>query len=186
MGKKLITSIVLLLLLCVSGCAVFIGRSGAPATTPVRSDIPSDTEIIEGMKAGKTPAGKVVGQQNEDILELKHWKYGSERAQPSVQQSTDEPDSLQSPGEPDPPQLPRQSRSLGMDEIGNWETVAIPILSEEEFEQILKQLIDLGYLKKPVDSELELQRAIRNFQKDHSLPVTGELDGSTRELIRGK
>lgn len=176
MGKKLIVGMILLLLFCVSGCAAFSRESTVP---PAQTEIPKDTEIIEGMKTGKAPAGEAVGEQNEDILELKHWKYGSERAQPPAQ-----PSAQQSPGQPEAPQPPELPV---MDEPAsdNWEAVSIQILSQEELVQIMKRLVELGYLKEPV-SELEFQAAIRDFQRDNSLPITGKLDGSTRELLRGQ
>ncbi|MDD3898976.1 MAG: hypothetical protein PHE82_08540, partial [Syntrophomonadaceae bacterium] len=119
MGKKLIVGMILLLLFCVSGCAAFSRESTVP---PAQTEIPKDTEIIEGMKTGKTPAGEAVGEQNEDILELKHWKYGSERAQPPAQ-----PSAQQSPGQPEAPQPPELPV---MDEPAsdNWEAVSIQIL----------------------------------------------------------
>lgn len=175
MGKKLVAGMVLLLLFGVSGCAAYGGRGGQ--TTSPGPAVPKDTEIIEDMKISKTPAGKTVGEHNEDLLELKHWKYGSDRAQPSTQQATDEPV---------PPQQPQQPQLPVMDESAdNWETVSIPIISEEEMVQIIRQLIDLGYLKEPVSNQ-DFQAAIRIFQADNSLPATGKLDGSTRELLRAK
>lgn len=177
MGKKITTGIILFLLFCISGCSG--SYTGSPVSTPAQSEIPTDTEIIDEMKTGKTPAGKVVGQQNEDILELKHWKYGSERAEPSVQQS---------PGQPISPQLPQQPQLPVMDELESdtWETVSIPILSQEEIEQIIKKFFDSGYIEAPITSESEFQAAVRHFQRDNSLPGTGVLDGPTRELLRGK
>lgn len=181
MGKKITTGIILFLLFCISGCSGSYtgGSSSSLVSTPAQSEIPTDTEIIEEMKTGKTPAGKVVGQQDEDLLELKHWKYASKRAEPSV---------LQSPGQPVSPQLPQQPQLPVVDELGSdtWETVSIPILSQEEIEQIIKKLIDSGYIKEPVSSKLEFQTAVRHFQRDNSLPGTGVLDGPTRELLRGK
>lgn len=174
MGKKLVAGMLLLLLFCVSGCAAY-GSRGGQTTTPVPAEIPKDTEFIEGMKTSKTPAGgTTVSQQNEDLLELKHWKYGSDRAEPSTQQAPDQP------VPPQQPQLPV------MDEpVDSWETVSIPIISEEEMVQTIRQLIDLGYLTEPVSNQ-DFQAAIRKFQSDNSLPITGKLDGSTRELLKGK
>jgi len=177
MGKKLIATIILFLLLWISGCSG--SNIGQSSSAPVQTEMPTDTEIMEGMKTSKTPAGvKKVSQQNEDILELKHWKYGSERAQPSGQQSTDQPVSSQPPQQP---QMPV------MDELGsdNWEAVSIPIISEEEMVQIIRRLIDLGYLTEPVGHQ-EFESALRIFQIDNSLPSTGKLDGPTRELLRDK
>ena len=142
MDKKLIASIILLLLFWVSGCADSNTRqsSSTPVSTPTQTDIPTDTEIIEGMKTGKTPVGggKTVDQQNEDLLELKHWKYGSERAEPSAQQTPDQPISPQLPQEPQLPVMDNESN--------NWEAVSIPIISEEEMVQIIRRLIYLGYI----------------------------------------
>ena len=51
MGKKLIASIILFLLFCISGCSVFnTGSSSSPVSTPAQSEIPADTEIIEETK----------------------------------------------------------------------------------------------------------------------------------------
>jgi len=50
----------------------------------------------------------------------------------------------------------------------------------------MKTLIQLGYLKEPVKSQLEFQAAIRDFQRDNSLLATGKLDGPTRELLSNK
>ena len=177
MGKKLIATIVLFLLLWISGCSG--SNTSQNSSTAVQTEIPTDTEIIEGMKTSKTPTeGKKVSQQNEDILELKHWKYGSDRAQPSAQQTPEQP---VSPQPPQQPQLPV------MDESGeDWETVSIQILTEEEIVKTMKTLIQLGYLKEPVKSQLEFQAAIRDFQRDNSLLATGKLDGPTRELLSNK
>ncbi len=176
MGKKLIATIILFLLLWISGCSG--SNIGQSSSAPVQTEIPADTEIMEGMKTSKAPTGvKKVSQQNEDILELKHWKYGSERAQPSGQQSADQP---VSPQPPQQPQLPVMD-----DEINNWEAVSIPIISEEEMVQIIRRLIDLGYLAEPV-SHQEFQAALHCFQLDNSLPATGKLDGTTRELLKDK
>ena len=65
------------------------------------------------------------------------------------------------------------------------EAVSIPIISEEEMVQIIRRLIDLGYLAEPV-SHQDFQAAISDFQRDNSLPATGKLDGPTRELLRDK
>jgi hypothetical protein len=179
MGKKLVAGMVLLLFFWISGCADSNTRqsSSTPVNTPAKTEIPTDTEIVEGLKTSRTPAGgKTVGEQNEDILELKHWKYGSERAQPSAQQTPDQP---VSPQPPQQPQLPV------MDDESNWEAVSIPIISEEEMVQIIRRLIDLGYLAEPV-SHQDFQAAISDFQRDNSLPATGKLDGPTRELLRDK
>ncbi len=180
MDKKFIASIILLLLFWVNGCADSNTRqsSSTPVNTPAKTEIPTDSEIVEGLKTSKTPAGgKAVGEQNEDMLELKHWKYGSERAEPSAQQIPDQPVS---------PQLPQQPQLPVMDdESNNWEAVSIPIISEEEMVQIIRRLIDLGYLAEPV-SHQDFQAAIRDFQRDNSLPATGKLDGPTCELLRGK
>ena len=178
MVKKFITGIVLFLILCVSGCALPGGEKAESTVTPVPTEIPKDTEIIEGMKTSKTPAGKVVGQEDEEILELKHWKYGSERAQPAAQQQSSE--------QPVPPQPPQQPQLPTMDnESNSWEAVSLQIISEEEMVQIVRQLIAWGYLTEPV-SHQEFEDAIRNFQRDNSLPITGKLDGPTRELLKGK
>ncbi len=178
MGKKLIATLILFLLLWISGCSG--SNTSQNSSTAVQTEIPTDTEIIEGMKTSKTPAeGKKVSQQNEDILELKHWKYGSERTQPSAQQI---------PEQPVYPQPPQQPQLPVMDESGreDWETVSIQILSEEEIVKTMKTLIQLGYLKEPVKTELEFQAAIRDFQRDNSLLATGKLDGPTRELLSNK
>ena len=177
MGKKLIATIILFLLTWISGCSG--SNIGQSSSAPAQTELPTDTEFIEGMKTSKTPTGgKTVVQQNEDILEMKHWKYGSERVQPSDQQS---PDQAVSPQPPQQPQMPV------MDEPGsdNWETVSIPIISEEEMVQIVRRLIDLGYLAEPV-SHQEFEAALRIFQIDNSLPATGKPDGPTRELLRDK
>lgn len=177
MDRKVIAGILILLFFCIGGCAASGGGKGsssASVSTQSPDQIPSDTQIIDGMKTSKTPAGKPVGEQNEDLLELKHWKYGSDRTE--------------QPSEPQSPQEPEQSRAPVLDKVTNddWEPVSIQLLSQEEIEFIVKQLIELGYLKGPAQNEADFQSAIRDFQRDHSLPITGKLDGQTRELLNKK
>lgn len=176
MGKKVMTGILLVLFLGISGCSASGEKvSHSPAATKAVQEIPDDKEIITGI-SGKSPVAKSVVKQNEDIQELKHWKYGSERLQPASSQALNEP---QAPREPEMPEAP------GLDEVStdNWEPVAIQLLSEEEFEMIMKRLIDAGYLEGPASNGEDFQAALRTFQKDNCLPVTGKLDSSTRELF---
>lgn len=177
MDKKVVAIILVVLFFCTGGCAVSGGgksSSSTPVSAKSADEIPSDTQIIEGMKTSKTPAGKPVGEQNEDILELKHWKYGSDR--------TEQLSEPQLPHEPEQPQVPVLEEATSDD----WEPVSIQLLSQEDIEFIVKQLIKLGYLKGPAQNEADFQSAIRDFQRDHSLPITGKLDAQTRELINKK
>jgi len=175
MDRKVVASLLIALLLCMGGCT--IPGSGKAQSPPVSTEpadqIPSDTQIIEDMKESKTPAGKTMGEQDEDILELKHWKYSSERNEQL--------------GAPQPPQEPIEPQSPIMEEVTDedWESVSIQLLSQEEIESIIEQLQESGYLKENSD-EADFQNAIRDFQRDHSLPVTGKLDSQTRELLNKK
>lgn len=48
-----------------------------------------------------------------------------------------------------------------------------------------RRLTTLGYYKEPLSDEenFEMTRAIRNFQRDSRLEITGELDEPTRTLL---
>jgi hypothetical protein len=179
MGKKVIISILLVLFLGIGGCGASGGRmSPGSVDTKALKGIPDDEEIITGI-SGKSPAAKSTYKQDEDILELKHWKYGSERLQP-----------VSSPTlkEPHPPREPEIPEASGLDEVSldNWEPVSIELLSMEEIELIMKSLIELGYLEGPVNSDKDFADALRAFQKDNSLLITGKLDSQTRELLTTK
>jgi hypothetical protein len=176
MDRKVIAGLLIALLLCIGGCASSGSgqtQSPAPVSTEPVNEIPSDSQIIEDLKTSKTPAGKTVGKQDEDILELKHWKYGAERNEQSAA--------------PKPPQEPIEPQPPTMEEVTyeGWEPVSIQLLSQEEIESIIKQLQESGYLKEN-SNEADFQNAIRDFQRDNSLPVTGKLDAQTRELLKKK
>lgn len=176
MDKKVITAIFIFLFIVISGCITSGGGgSTTPAINQTLEEIPKDTEIIEGMKSSKS-VGNSVKQQNEDILELKHWQYGTPRATGEL---VSEPEPLQAP-------VPPQEPTMNETSDDNWEAVSIEIISQEEFELLMARLIELGYLKAPAQNEAEYEAALREFQRDRSVEATGKMDASTRAIIKNQ
>ncbi len=88
-----------------------------------------------------------------------------------------------------------KSRSEDLTELKHWKhgrpgptveeesPVAIQFLTAKEVEGIVARLIDLGYLQERPKSEEEFKKAVFEFQKDHGIRSTGELDAKTIDLL---
>ncbi|MEN6348593.1 MAG: peptidoglycan-binding protein [Syntrophomonas sp.] len=61
--------------------------------------------------------------------------------------------------------------------------VSIHLLTTEEMESIVDQLIKLGYLNEKPASEKEFGDALRKFQTDNKLASSGEIDADTLKAI---
>lgn len=131
----------------VSGCR----SAPADEITPKPAKLRTDAEIISDL----TSSPGTATLQNEDLLELKHWKYGAR-----------------------PPATSQNQQFTGES------TASFQFLSGEELDKIVEQLIKTGYLtEKPADQST-FAAALRNFQHDNELPVTGQLDLATTEKIK--
>lgn len=124
---------------------MLIGCGSSPSVQPAAEStrIPSDADII----ANITPDTGSIGQHDEDILELKHWKYGINNNEP----------------------------------VGS--AVSFQLVSEEDMKQIIDRLIEGGYLSGQPEDEKEFSRALRDFQHDKGLTLTGKLDSATLNAL---
>lgn len=126
--------------------------------------IPSDAEIIQSLSS----TGEEGASQNQDILELKHWQDGARPLQDG------------SPADPlDEPAKSGGSPASSYDR----QTTSIQLLTVEEMDRTVQRLIEAGYLDGRPDHQQDYQEALRKFQQDRGLPVTGELDRETRTLL---
>lgn len=164
------------------------GCSSNPETRPAQTNVPAETTAAEQKKefpgdaeiiADISNSSSSSAQYNEDIQELKHWKYW---AQPNV--SGSQPGSgvsshtgSQSGNSSQP--RPYSSYSTAYDD----RVISYQFLSEEELDRFVSRLIAEGYLSgKPADKS-EFANALRDFQRDQGLPATGELDAATIKAL---
>ena len=59
-------------------------------------------------------------------------------------------------------------------------------LSRDQIREVQRELLRQGYYSGPVDGIFgpKIERALREFQKDQQLPVTGQIGGLSRDQIR--
>jgi N-acetyl-anhydromuramyl-L-alanine amidase AmpD len=67
---------------------------------------------------------------------------------------------------------------------GDWnQTVSIELLSSDDMDNIINQLVAQGYLTQKTRNESEFKQALSAYQTDNNLQVTGELDRETLCLL---
>lgn len=158
--SKLLIVWLLILILTGSGCS---DRSSAqPVGAPAAKDsaeMPSDAQIIEGLSSQPSD----ITDQNEDILELKHWKYGV----PPPSTSADGSNPSVTSAEP----------------ASDGRVVSFQFLTVEELDQIVAALIEGGFLADKPGSEKELRDAVSKYQKEKGLAGNGELDAATIQSL---
>ncbi|HBK53315.1 peptidoglycan-binding domain-containing protein [Syntrophomonas wolfei] len=116
---------------------------------------------------------------DENIQELKHLKYGVRPGEGSELSSPDSKDS----SEPGAAPL-RKPRASYREEP--YTRVNIQLLTVEELDAVVEELIKQDYLQQKPATEEELGNALSRFQSDHNLTPTGQVDAATLELIKGK
>lgn len=152
--------LVFILVLMGAGCSD--SGSAQPVSAPAgktSAAIPSDAQLIEDLSSQPSD----ITDQNEDILELKHWKYGVRP--PSTSAAV-----------PDPSGTSAYPASDG-------QVVSFQFLTAEEMDQIVAALIKGGFLADKPTSEQEFRDALSKFQKQKQLTVSGELDAITMKSL---
>lgn len=162
-------------LLMLSGCggqaSQYPQRSpGLPAATDKR--MPGLDEVITdpNIKADKNLA------HDESIQELKHLKYGLRPGE-----GIDVPSATPDESAGTTTKVPVRPRISAADEP--YSQVNIKLLTIEEMDALIAELIKLEYLQQKPSNEEELRDALRQFQSDHDLAPSGEIDTDTLDLI---
>jgi hypothetical protein len=180
--KTIIVFIILVLLGCgLPGCKT--GKSSVPTS--------KGNDNIEVMKAlddtiNNAQDKKTVSQGNQDLAEMRHWKYavsgplndgtadsGGEEDGPS--KLTDQDDNMAYFSYP----------SSGQSGTYSSEVLNVQLITEEEMDAAVDCLVAEGYLSMPID-ESQFANALKKYQSDNGLPVSGLLDSATRTHLRGK
>jgi len=177
--RKLILLIISALLLGVLG--VLGGCGGQVAQYPQRSpnlSPPADKQMSALDEVITDPNIKKDTNlaHNENIQELKHMKYG---VRPGEGSELSSPDSKES-SEPGVAPV-RRPRASYRDEP--YSRVNIQLLTIEELDAVIAELIKQEYLQKKPANEEELSNALSQFQSDHNLTPTGQVDAATLKLI---
>lgn len=158
-GKQLIV-LVFILVLIGAGCSD--GSSAQPVSAPAEkasAEIPSDAQIIADLSSQPSD----ITDQNEDILELKHWKYGVRP--PSTSADVSDPS------------------VTGADPAADGKVVSFQFLTAEEMDQIVAALIKGGFLADKPSSEQEFRNALSKYQNQKGLAGNGELDAVTIKFL---
>jgi peptidoglycan hydrolase-like protein with peptidoglycan-binding domain len=87
-----------------------------------------------------------------------------------------------------PTSTPGASGGLGSSRSGSgahMEQRGRQNMSQEQLREAQKELKDAGFYRGSIDGQMgtQTQQAIREYQKSHGLPETGQLDEPTRELL---
>jgi len=179
MNRKVVIIVLITGLLSISACGQNSSNMATNVSQPENTEtqqkkIMRDEEFIE--KLGQSDRN--LTKQDEDILELKHWKYGVKP--PDMQESTPVP--AQTTGQAD--SLRQLRNPVGPQDAADYrKPVSIKIISEKEMDIICANLIKMGYLSASGFSEAEFKAAVTKFQTDNNLKATSNLDSETLELL---
>ncbi len=124
------------------------------STAKTLKEIPSDTQIIEEMTKGKIKS--TVTQEDEKMVELKHWKYGQKSNKSNnaaVKKTTG------------------NTVTQGKTSVyaADYRPLSIYFPSEDEIKILTEGLIKLGYLKKPTSNQQEFINALDAFRSDYNI-----------------
>ncbi len=180
MNRKVII-VLIIALLSISACGQDSSKTATkntanPETITTKTqpkEIMSDEEFIEKLGQSDTDSNK-----RDDILELKHWKYGVES--PAMQEPTQNP--IKTTNQPDSLRQLKNPVSQ-QDAVDYRKPVAINILSEKQMDIICANLIKMQYLPASGFSESDFKAAVISFQTDNGLKATGNLDSETLDLL---
>ncbi|HOB12043.1 MAG TPA: peptidoglycan-binding domain-containing protein [Syntrophomonadaceae bacterium] len=128
------------------GCSNSSEIQPAETTVTQKKEIPSDADIIGDLTGDRDSTDL----RDEDMLELRHWKYAVKPVDTSPYGST---------------------------------VISYQLVSEEDMDRIINRLTEGGYLSGQPGDEYEFSMALRDFQHDQGLPITGELDSDTLKAL---
>lgn len=157
-GKVFFLVIFLLVYVTLPGC------DSGPSSGKRLEVMPSDIEVVQDITKEKS----TLTDQDEDRLEIKHWKYG----QPSVPRQS-------SPAITEP-----TVKSYLEVEPDNWQRESIQFVSREEMDRVVDRLVEMKYLENNRVTEDEFFTALEDYQRDRGLPMTGKLDGVTLQSLQ--
>ncbi len=177
MNKKTIFSmfIIILILLSFSGCS--------SNNTKSANQNKKNTQVMEALDetVTSTKEKKAANTANEDLIEMRHWKYavsGPATMQSDMQASEDPVDISSSNNNSGSATSEQLSASY------EKEVVTIQLITEDEMDAIINKLISLGYLGSILVSEAEFKDALKEFQVDNGLSVSGVLDSPTLLMLK--
>lgn len=158
--SKLLIVLVFILVLTGAGCSDSGSAQSVSAPAAKNSaEMPSDAQIIEDLSSQPSD----ITDQNEDILELKHWKYGV--PPPSTSAAVSDPS------------------AASADPASDGKVVSFQFLTVEQLDQIVAALIEGGFLADKPSSEQEFRDAVSKYQKQKGLAGNGELDAATIKFL---
>lgn len=141
---SLLAAIILSMML--AGCSNSPEVGPADSAVAGKKELPSDADIVAEITGDRDSSV----QHDEDILELRHWKYGVQPDYTSSYNST---------------------------------VISYQLVSEEDMNRIVDRLIEGGYLSGQPEDEYQFKNALRQFQHDQGLQITGELDSATMKAL---
>ncbi len=177
MNKKTILSLTVIMLMIswLSGCS-------SDETGSVNNN-DKQTEVMQALDETVTSTKEEEGANtaNEDLAEMRHWKYG-----------VNGPAANQSAGSGSENQLDISASSIAssastaeqLSASYQSEVVTIQLLTEDEMDAIINKLLSLGYLGSKTVSESEFKEALKKFQADNKLAASGVLDSPTLSLLK--
>jgi len=173
--NKFLIGLLITSLLLLGGCG------GQTARYPQRSpDLPATATDKQMSALDEVITNPNIKNENlahdENIQELKHMKYGVRPGEGSEVSSKTSGESAKPSSNP----LPR-SRVSSVDEP--YSRVNIQLLTIEELDAVIAELIKQEYLQQKPANEEELSNALSQFQSDHNLTPSGKVDAATLKLI---
>ncbi len=174
MKKKTVFSllIIILIILSYSGCASDKGGM-----------VSEKAEVMQALDETVTKE-KESNTANQDLIELRQCKYGGNAATTyqSVGAEADDSNDTPSSGIVIPASTPATTEQLSTSY--EKEVVTIQLITEDEMGMIIRKLLNLGYLESTAVSEADFKEALKKFQADNGLAVSGVLDASALSLLK--
>ncbi|MDD3879939.1 MAG: peptidoglycan-binding domain-containing protein [Syntrophomonas sp.] len=173
----------LLIGLLITATVLLGGCSGSTAQYPQRSpDLPAPAADKQMSALDEVITDPNIKKDenlahNENIQELKHLKYGVRPGEGSDVSSKTSDESAKPAATP-----LHRSHVSSVDEP--YSRVNIQLLTVEELDAVIAELIKQDYLQQKPANEEELSNALSQFQSDHNLTPSGKIDAATLKIIK--
>jgi len=158
---------------------IIFSSSGCSSSKAGRADISNNNEVMQALDetVTRTKEEKAAKAPNQDLAEIRAWKYAGDG--PAANQSTGQ-ESVKSVDV-----SARNDISASTDTAEQLsasyqrEVVTIQLITEDEMNAIIDKLLSMGYLESKSVSESEFGEALKQYQLDYKLVVSGVLDSPT-------
>ncbi|PKM77414.1 MAG: hypothetical protein CVU90_07290 [Firmicutes bacterium HGW-Firmicutes-15] len=194
-GIILITFLLMMTGGCVSSRNVGLEQPQVTIDPAVTKPLENFNQLTEAaQKAASEDGAKKSGESNpnKEDLEMKHWKYNRDNAQANTQANTQSnaqanannvSASQSSSGGTQGAKVNQSGIKNYSADNGDGLPATIQLLTEEDLQMAVNQLVKLGYLSGNKVTENDFNEALIQFQNAQKLSPSGFLDKETLKIL---